>query len=185
MKTLLIIPLLLAAGQDHRRIVDLKVDGMTSQACHVAVEKAIAAIPSVDRVVFRISKDAPRVHVVLKKDARLMLHEVEGALAAARKEMLDTLKMTVDYRLDEAAIHLPEGTLVVIDGKEVKTDAAGTLAEARKVMKLTTARLPEKAHPASAYVCPKGCSAGDGEGICPKCGTALAKVEAPKKAAEG
>ncbi len=177
MKLLWIVPLLWA-GQDHRRIADLKIDGMTSQACHVAVAKALAAAPSVERVLFRVSKHGTRVHAVLKKEA-IPLREVEEALAAARQEMKDTLQMTVDYRLDEADLRLPAGTRFAVDGEDRKTEEEMSLAAFRKSRPFSSLDLPSVEHPSCAFVCPGGCSASDEEAVCPRCGSALEKVEAP------
>lgn len=179
MELLWIVPLLWA-GQDHRRVADLKIDGMTSQACHVAVGKALAAAPSVERVVFRVSKHGNRVHAVLKKEA-LPLREVEEALAAARQEMKDTLRMTVDYRLDEADLRLPAGTRFAVDGEDRKTGTEMTLAEFRKSQPFSSLDLPSVDHPSCAFICPEGCSAADEEAICPRCGSDLEKVEAPSQ----
>ena len=182
MKPFWIIPLLgvcvSAAGQEHRRIVDLKIDGMTSREDHVSVARALAASPSIERVVFRVSGHGVRVHAVLKKEA-LPLAEVEEALAAARRGLKEAQGAAADFRLDETDLKLPAGTRFEAGGEGRRTEKETTLAEFRKSQPFTMLELPSAAHPSSAFVCPEGCATADEEATCPKCGSALEKVEAP------
>jgi copper chaperone CopZ len=172
--------LLLLAPQEHKRIVELKIDGMTASACYEVVAASLARAKGVERVVYWVAKNDVRTHVVLK-EGEPRLSELLAAIAAARKTMKDTLRMEVDYRLDEAALRLPAGTRIVVDGKEQPLEKETTLAEFRKTAKVDDVVMPVAGHPVCGFVCPNGCSASDAAGRCPKCANELVKVEAPKK----
>jgi hypothetical protein len=185
MRLLWIIPFLLAAQEKpaHRRIVDLKITGQSSNACYEVVTRKLKESKVVDRVVYWVCKQDVRTHVVLK-DGDLKLSDVTAALAAAKKEMKDSLRMEVDYKLDDAAIALPKGTKYTLDGKELETDKAMTLAELRKAAAaLTDVVFPSENHPLVGFACPRGCSASAEATRCPSCNEEMLKVEAP--AAEG
>jgi copper chaperone CopZ len=175
MKHLWIGLALLLPQDDHRKIVDVRLTGLQSQGCYVAVEKALTRVKGVERVVFWCQKGSYRAHIVVK-DATPTLADLESAFAAAEKEMKDSLSMTVDYGLDEADFALPAGTKFVADEKEQTVEKATTLAEFRKTVTFSSLVLPQRPHPKCQFVCPRNCSAGEGVFPCPKCGSDLVRV---------
>ncbi len=183
MKALWIIPLLWLPQEKpkepaHRRIVDLKITGMTSNACYEIVSRFVAKAKGADRAIFWVSKGAVRTHIVVKGDLRLT--DVEAALTAARQEMKETLRMEVDYKIDVAVLKLPAGTKIIIDDKESKVEKETTLAELRKTVKVADVVLPAIDHPVCAFACPNACAASDEKGRCPKCNEEYLPVAPPK-----
>ena len=186
MKLLWIIPLLWLPQEKpqeqpketHKRIVDLKVTGMSSNACYEIVARCVAKAAGADRVIFWVSKNDVRTHIVVKGDIKL--GDVQEALKAAAKEMKDTLRMEVDYKVDEALLKLPAGTRIVVDAKEQKVEKETTLAELRKTVKVGDVILPTIDHPVCAFACPNACAASDEKGRCPKCNEEYLPVPPPK-----
>jgi len=199
------VPLLLAQApaQEEPKVVALTLRGLAASADYVAVQKQIARVPGVARVVFWVEKDNYHIHVHAKEPLRLRaLHE---ATADAEKEMKETLRMTVDYAIDESRLRLSTETTVVVTGGDAVVEAiklvvpvASTaprdgalevriapkepvaVAALRKSVegtleKLLDVALPGGSRPAAAYVCPNGCSESRGEGFCPRCAEKLVK----------
>ncbi len=112
------------------RVVTLAVQGLTAAADYINVRKALASSPKVARALIWIEKDNYHLHVVIAEP--LLLSTVTKALAAAEKELKDTLKMEVHYALDEDRLTIASAATVTATGGDAVRDAIALLVPVSK-----------------------------------------------------